>query len=330
MARTKKTRTPVTLVTGYLGSGKTTFVNRLLEMAAQASAAPARRIAVIVNEFGSVGIDGALLADNGNSEKVIELANGCLCCVVVGEFRDTLEKLDASSFDAIVIETSGAADPTAVIRMFWGAPELTDRYRLDGVVCLADSRAFFMAAGADPVAALQASVADVVVISKVDSASPEQVSALHNELQALNPVAEIIEADCTKAEAIALEAVFDLDAYRKPRPRFLARLQVSNAIEHNGLTSFAMEWHGEVAPEKLQAFFRNLVLGDSKVVRTKALIKVAGEKRPWLIQGVQSWIERNAAPKNYDGPNKLVVLGRGLDKLQLEQAIDELRQPAIS
>ena len=190
MARTK---TPITLITGYLGAGKTTLMNRLLERAGAA------RIAVIVNEFGAVGIDGELISEAAGRERVVELANGCICCVVTGEFRKTLDGLAKGGFDHILVETSGAADPTAVIRMFWGAPELTANYRLDGVVCVVDGGNFSAACERDPIAILQAAVADVTLISKIDlvidPVNPAQLAQVRRALANLNPTAGIFECD---------------------------------------------------------------------------------------------------------------------------------------
>ncbi len=316
MARAK---TPITLITGYLGAGKTTLMNRLLERAAGA------RIAVIVNEFGAVGIDGELLSEAAGRERVVELANGCICCVVTGEFRKTLDELAADNFDHILVETSGAADPTAVIRMFWGAPELTARYRLDGVVCVVDGENFSETCARDPIAILQAAVADVTLISKVDSRSAAQRTLLRQTLGELNPTASCFECELRTGAGLEQVNLLALDAYRKPQPG-LWRLEPAeqSSRSHGSLTSVAASWDGAVSAQSIQTFFRALV-ADSRVVRTKALLHVTGESRPWLIQGVQSWMERSNAPKSYAGPNRLVVLGHTLDVQSLNAAIDQLR-----
>ena len=319
MARTK---TPITLITGYLGAGKTTLVNRILE------GADAVRIAVIVNEFGAVGIDGELIGEVAGREEVVELANGCICCVVAGEFLKTLEGFEAGRFEHILIETSGAADPTAVIKMFWGAPELTAKYRLDGVVCVVDGEHFMAACERDPLAMLQASVADVMLISKVDSIQASQIARTRGALGELNPTARILECDLRSANLLRPAELLTLDAYRKPQQSMWTSLPAEPSTRSHGtLTSVAVSWDGSVSARSLQIFCRALV-ADTHIVRTKALLHVIGESRPWLLQGVQSWMERSNAPKSYTGPNRLVVLGHELDVVKLNAAIDQLRAPA--
>lgn len=315
-------KTPVTLVTGYLGSGKTTLVNRVLEQLGGQHGQ--KKIAVIVNEFGAVGVDGTLISDTVGHEQVIELSNGCLCCVVTGEFQKALESFPSASVDQIIIETSGAADPTSLIRSLWGAPELTSRYRLDGVLALIDSVHFEQTTEADPIALLQASVADVHVLTKVDSAGPTVLEAVRAKLSSLNSAASLVEIDfARKATALPLGDLLEIDAYQRPR-FFLRSPEIDATVSHGDLTSVSASWEGEVSRLEMQAFFRSLAF-DENVVRTKALLCIEGESRPWLIQGVQSWIERGKAPRSYQGPNRLVVLGRGLDVDKLRDAINRLK-----
>jgi G3E family GTPase len=312
-----RARIPVTLVTGYLGSGKTTLVNRFLRDADGA------RIAVLVNEFGAVGIDGALIAPGTGEGMVVELANGCLCCVVAGRFREALAALAprAADLDHIVIETSGAADPTSVIKTLWGDPELTRRFRLDGAVCVADAERFLDAAAADPVVELQAAVADAFLVTKIDRAGAAARESLVQRLSALNPSARVFDAPGSRE-------LLRLDAYRRPAP---AAFIPVGATPHAGLTGVSDSWDGTVERAALQEFFRALVTPEARggfaerVLRVKALLHVTDEERPWLVQGVQNWIEKQAAPRGYAGPNRLVVLGRGLDEARLRQAIERLR-----
>lgn len=324
---------PVTLITGYLGSGKTTLVNRVLSHSLN-SEVRRKRIAVIVNEFGAIGIDGALIAEVAGEGKVVELEGGCICCVVTGEFRKALDQLPLDRLDHILIETSGAADPTSVVRLFWGAPELTSRYRLDGVVCVVDARAFEATAIRDPLAWLQASVADVQLLSKVESVPREVVQAARERLAALNPSSSVLELDLVAHadRPFPLEQILAIDAYRKP---VFTPVRAPERASHGGLTSVSVSWEGKTPRRDLQDFFRALVVADARqngfaeqVVRTKALVHVQGEDRPWLVQGVQTWLERGMAPKSYRGPNRLVVLGRGLEVERLEQAISRLRSKA--
>lgn len=309
---------PVTFITGYLGSGKTTLVNRLL------AESHGLRIAVLVNEFGAIGIDGDLITAENTGTQVIELANGCLCCVVSGEFREALEALSSrgDQLDHIVIEASGAADPTSVVKAFWGSPELTRKYRLDGVVCLVDAERFLQTSQTDSVAELQAAVADLLLLTKTDVASKALVADVKRELAELNPGVPILETQTQDRLASFLK----LNAFKRPSFYSAAlRGPDHTSVSHGGLTSIAVAWDGMVSTANLQTFFQTLVgqFGD-QVVRTKALFHIDGESSPWLVQGVQNWIERSKGPRGYSGPNKLVILGRGFDTGALDQAIERL------
>lgn len=312
---------PVTLLTGYLGSGKTTLLNRML-------ANPGgKRLAVLVNEFGSVGIDGDLLAEAAGNGGMLELSNGCLCCVVTGEVGQALDELATrqANIDHIIIEASGAVDPTSVVKAFWGSPQLTRKYRLDGVVCVVDAERFLSTVQQDQIAELQAAVADVLVLSKTDVAGETQIKDVRHELGELNPFAQVKLARELAEPTVAL---LGLEAYRKPNiHRLTVASREASVVSHRGLTSVAASWDGAVATSDMQAFFQTLVMkfGD-QVVRTKALFHIEGEAAPWLIQGVQNWIERTRGPRTYKGPNKLVILGRGIDAQALHVAIDALRR----
>ena len=312
-------KVPVTLITGYLGSGKTTLVNRLL------SEPHGLKIAVLVNEFGAVGLDGDLISGQNTGTPVIELANGCLCCVVSGEFREALEALSSRSdeIDHIVIEASGAADPTSVVKAFWGSPELTRKYVLDGVVCLVDTERFLRTSQTDPVAELQAAVADLLVLTKTDVAASSLVVDVKRELSELNPGVTILENHADQV----LASLLDLKAYKRPGfHKIVLRDNNQNTVSHGGLTSIAISWDGVISSANLQIFFQTLIgqFGD-QVVRTKALLHIDGESSPWLVQGVQNWIERSKGPRGYKGPNKLVILGRGFDANALDVAIERLK-----
>jgi G3E family GTPase len=314
MARSKL---PVTLITGYLGSGKTTLVNHLL------STANGMRLGVLVNEFGAVGIDGELIQAVAADNPVIELSNGCLCCVMTGEFEEALSKLRKSrhELDHIIIEMSGAADPTSVIKILWGSPELTAYYRLDGVVSVVDAAMFLKTR--DELVKAQVSVADLVVISKASLVPPEQMARVRQEVATLNTWAEVIEADFRENCKFDPKQIFGLDAYRKS----IFRPVLENAVaSHGSLHSISASWDGTLTPSKLQSFFQQLLSSSGeKLLRIKALVHVEGEAQPWLIQGVQNWIERSKGPKHYSGANRLVILGKDLDVAQIESAIEVLK-----
>lgn len=197
---------PVSVLTGFLGSGKTTLLNRLLADPAMANAA------VIINEFGEVGLDH-LLVETAD-EDIMELSSGCLCCTIRGDLIDTLEGLlsrrDEGSikrFDRVVIETTGLADPAPILHTVMSHPYLVLRYRLDGIVTVVDAINGLTTLDAHMESVRQAAVADRIVLSKTDmpdGGDPEALARLASRLKALNPAAPVLEAAKGEAEAGAL------------------------------------------------------------------------------------------------------------------------------
>jgi G3E family GTPase len=174
---------PLTILTGFLGSGKTTLLQALL-----AGGAGGRRLALVVNEFGQVGLDGAALARAG-AVPLVELAGGCVCCEAGSDLLLAVEELLDYEPDQIVIETSGLAEPGGVIRRARGAG-----LDLDAVVAVADALNLGAALAASPVAEWQLRAADIIVLSKVDLVTPEARATAEAQLRALNPRAAIIPA----------------------------------------------------------------------------------------------------------------------------------------
>ena len=195
-------RIPVSIVTGFLGAGKSTLINRLLKDPAM------RDAAVIVNEFGDVGIDHLLVESSGDS--VIELSDGCLCCTMRGDLIDTLGELmdrmqtgKLRALKRIVVETTGLADPAPVMQSVMGHPVLIHNFELDGVVTLVDAVNGLATLEAHPESVRQAAVADRLVLSKMSMADGATRAELKARLRALNPRALISDAESEGADAVA-------------------------------------------------------------------------------------------------------------------------------
>ncbi len=211
-------RIPISLVTGFLGSGKTTLIAALLKQPAMAGTA------VVVNEFGAVGIDDAIFAQSIDAANVLLLSNGCLCCTAGDDLAATVWSLARRSERPrkIVIETTGLADPAPVLRRLMGDPRLARTTRLDTVVATIDAVNGLANLDDHPVASRQSAVADRRVITKSDIAQPAAVEALKRRLRVLNPGAQIVEAEHGKIDADALlsaslygtkAARFDIDRW---------------------------------------------------------------------------------------------------------------------
>jgi G3E family GTPase len=285
-------------VTGFLGSGKTTLIRRLLTHPSM------NRVAVVINEFGEVGIDNALVA--ASSENITLLANGCLCCTVRTDLQETLRELFAKrrageviDFDRVVVETTGLADPAPVIQTFASDTLLAAQYRLDGVVTLVDAVNGAVQLDAQVEAVKQAAVADRLLVTKADLAGSEAVQALRARLQALNPHAAV-------AEAVqgAIEPAFFLDiglrTARADGPQldrwlgssgdgdgYLGK-RLATGTHDRAIRSFVL-WFDR--PFSWQTFTAAMELLTSMrgpdLLRVKGLVNVAGERGPVVVQGVQ-------------------------------------------
>ena len=210
-------KTPVTVLTGYLGAGKTTLLNRIL------SEQHGHKYAVIVNEFGEIGIDNDLIV--GADEEVFEMNNGCICCTVRGDLIRINEGLmkRKGKFDAIIVETTGLADPAPVAQTFFVDQDIADEARLDAIVTVADAK--FLAARLKdaPEAKNQIAFADVVIVNKTDLVTPAEIEEVEARIRGINPYAKIHRAvKCNvPLDAVLGRNAFDLDRILEIEPAFL-------------------------------------------------------------------------------------------------------------
>ncbi|HEY7300268.1 MAG TPA: GTP-binding protein [Xanthobacteraceae bacterium] len=220
---------PVTVLTGYLGAGKTTLLNRIL------SEPHGRRYAVIVNEFGEIGIDGDLVV--GADEEVFEMNNGCICCTVRGDLVRIIDGLmrRKGRFDAIIVETTGLADPAPVAQTFFLDEAVGRRTRLDAVVTVADAKWLAARLKDAPEAKNQIAFADVVLINKTDLVEPDELAEVEARIRGLNPYARLHR---TERCAVALPEVldrnaFDLDRILDLEPQFLEAADHDHSHDHD-------------------------------------------------------------------------------------------------
>lgn len=210
---------PVTVITGYLGAGKTTLLNRIL------SEPHGRRYAVIVNEFGEIGIDNDLVV--GADEEIFEMNNGCICCTVRGDLIRIIEGLmrRRGKFDAIIVETTGLADPAPVAQTFFVDADVKDAARLDAVVSLADAKFLSERLKDAPEAKSQIAFADVIILNKVDLVTRAELSEVEARIRGINPYATLhrsVKADIP-LKVLLDQNAFDLERILKIEPRFLAQ-----------------------------------------------------------------------------------------------------------
>lgn len=270
-------RIPVTLVTGFLGAGKSTFLNRLLRDP------EFRGAAVLVNEFGAVGIDAALV--RGVEEMVVTLATGCICCATRGEMITALRDLhfrrvkgEVPEFRRLAIETTGIADPGPIVATLLRDPVVATAYRLDGIVAVVDGELGKTQLDDHVEARAQAAIADRLLISKADRAAPEVIAALEARLAALNPLAEIRAMTLGDAPAALLLGAFDA---ARPRTTLPAQGHGDGILTRN---VFLPGGESVQAMERRVALF--LALSGGRILRLKAIAR-CDDGGLWAFHGVR-------------------------------------------
>ncbi|MEG4287238.1 GTP-binding protein [Microcoleus sp. A006_D1] len=306
---------PVTVLTGYLGAGKTTLLNHILTQE------HGKKVAVIVNEFGEVGIDNQLIIDA--DEEIFEMNNGCICCTVRGDLIRIINNLmkRRDKFDHIVIETTGLADPAPVIQTFFVDEDMRDKLLLDAVVTVVDAKHISQHWDADE-AQEQIAFADVVLLNKTDLVTPEELAELEKRIRAMNAMAKIY---CTRNAELAMDALlgvkaFDLNRALEIEPDFLGE----HEHEHDEtVTSVAIVESGAVDGNKFSDWIGELLRTQgTDIFRTKGILNMAGEDKRFVFQGVHMLFDGrpDRAWKATETPkNELVFIGRNLNENQLKE-----------
>jgi G3E family GTPase len=314
VASTSPKTVPVTVLTGYLGAGKTTLLNRIL------THEHGQKVAVIVNEFGEVGIDNQLVVTT--DEEIFEMNNGCICCTVRGDLirmiRNLMQRRDR--FDHIVIETTGLADPAPVIQTFFLDDEVKALSHLDAVVTVVDTKHVQLHWDAAEVQE-QIAFADVILLNKTDLVSVAAVDRLEQKIRVINALCKIYR---TQNAAVEMETILGVQAFDLPRalaidPEFLGE----EAHEHDeSVGSIAIVEPGAADAQKLQTWIAELLRTQgTDIFRMKGILHIQGDDRRYVFQGVHMMFDGTpdrAWRADERRQNQLVFIGRNLDEAQLK------------
>ena len=329
---------PVTVLTGYLGAGKTTLLNRIL------SEPHGKKYAVIVNEFGEIGIDNDLVV--GADEEIFEMNNGCICCTVRGDLIRILDGLmrRKGNFDAIIVETTGLADPAPVAQTFFMDETVGRRTKLDAVVTVADAKWLNERLKDAPEAKNQIAFADVILINKTDLVSSEQLSEVEARIRGINPYAKLHRTERAKIplDAVLGRNAFDLDRILDLEPDFLGADnhdhhhdhdhdhghhhgdEDGHAHAHGGLKhyhdeemqSIALRTEKPLDPDKFFPWVQDLVQKEGpNILRCKGILAFKDDEERFVFQGVHMILDGDhQRPWKPDEKrdSRMVFIGRNL------------------
>ena len=342
MSEAAANKIPVTVLTGYLGAGKTTLLNRIL------SENHGKKYAVIVNEFGEIGIDNDLIV--GADEEVFEMNNGCVCCTVRGDLVRIIDGLmkRKGKFDAIILETTGLADPAPVAQTFFVDEDVREKTALDAVVTVADAKWLSDRLKDAPEAKNQIAFADVIVLNKTDLVTKPELAEVEARIRAINPYATLhrTERAQVKLSDVLERGAFDLDRILEIEPEFLEDgghdHDHDDDHDHHGhdhhhdhghshggmkhyhdedMQSLSLRTDKPIDPTKFMPWLQELVAKDcEKILRSKGILSFKGDDDRYVFQGVHMMLEgdhQRKWKKDEARESRLVFIGRELP----EQAI---------
>jgi G3E family GTPase len=340
-------KVPVTVLTGYLGAGKTTLLNRIL------SEPHGKKYAVIVNEFGEIGIDNDLIVNA--DEEIFEMNNGCICCTVRGDLVRIIDGLmrRKGKFDAIIVETTGLADPAPVAQTFFMDENVGAKARLDAVVTVADAKWLKDRLKDAPEAKNQIAFADVILLNKTDLVSKDELADVEGRIRAINPYAKVHKTERSK---IAIDQVldrnaFDLDRILEIEPDFLEGEDEhdhdhdhdhdhhhghdhGHEHHHHGLKhyhdedmqSVALKTDRPLNPDKFFPWIQKLVAEDGpKILRCKGILNFKDDPDRFVFQGVHMILDGDHQRPWKDGEardSRVVFIGRELPEEKIKSGFE--------
>jgi G3E family GTPase len=339
---------PVTVLTGYLGAGKTTLLNRIL------SEPHGKKFAVIVNEFGEIGIDNELIVNA--DEEVFEMNNGCICCTVRGDLVRIIDGLmrRKGKFDAIIVETTGLADPAPVAQTFFMDEAVGAKTKLDAVVTVADAKWLKDRLKDAPEAKNQIAFADVIIINKTDLVGPEELAELEARIRGINPYATLHRTERAQvdiADVLGRNA-FDLDRILDIEPKFLQKEEADehdhdhhhdHGHDHHGaghhhhggglkhyhdedMQSMSLRTDKPLNPDKFFPWIQDLVATEGpNILRCKGILAFKDDPERFVFQGVHMILDGDhQRPWKADEKreSRAVFIGRQLPEDKIRQGFE--------
>jgi G3E family GTPase len=329
MTKAMMSQTPVTVLTGYLGAGKTTLLNRIL------SERHGKKYAVIVNEFGEIGIDNDLIVEA--DEEVFEMNNGCICCTVRGDLIRIIEGLmrRKDRFDAILVETTGLADPAPVAQTFFVDDDVRRNTRLDAIVTVVDAKHLLGEIDRAHEAQEQLAFADVVILNKTDLVSGDELRAVEARIRKINPTAAIKRTTrCdVPLDEILNRGAFDLARVLEIEPHFLEEEHEHEHDDH--VTSFSLVTDEPMDPHRFMPWIEQTTQHFGiDMLRMKGIIAFRNDDERFVVQAVHMLLEgthQRPWKKDEKRVSRLVFIGRDLPRDIIEAGFMKCRaEPHLS
>jgi G3E family GTPase len=333
MSEQKSSPIPVTVLTGYLGAGKTTLLNRVL------TENHGKKYAVIVNEFGEIGIDNDLVV--GADEEVFEMNNGCICCTVRGDLIRIIGGLlkRRDKFDAILVETTGLADPAPVAQTFFTDDDIKKKTKLDSIVTVVDAKHVEQRLADSGEAKEQIAFADIVLLNKTDLVSAEDLKRIEARVRGLNPFAQIYHTSrCSiELDKILDKGAFDLSRAIELDPCFLHGHDHHDHHHHNDhgtvnpahdedIRSFSFTTEKPLDAAKFDNWIQGVLMGEGQnILRTKGILNMKGNEKRFVFQAVHMVSEgeyTGAWPAKDNRRSRLVFIGRKLSEAPLKAGFE--------
>jgi len=311
---------PVTVLTGYLGAGKTTLLNRIL------SEQHGKKYAVVINEFGELGVDNDLVVDT--DEEVFEMNNGCICCTVRGDLIRIVGGLmkRRDKFDGIIIETTGLANPAPVAQTFFVDDDVKAKTRLDAIVTVVDAKHLPARLEDSHEAAEQIAFADVIILNKTDLVTPQELEAVEARIRSINKFAVIhrTQRSAVPIAEVLDQGAFDLQRILAQQPGFLSG---EDEHEHNeDVRSMSFEVDKPIDPEKFNQWIGELLQSKGQdLLRTKGILSYSNDDRRFAFQAVHMIADGDFIGPWKDGEprtSRLVFIGRNLNRPQLRRGFE--------
>lgn len=316
---------PVTIITGFLGSGKTSLLNHLI------TAYPDKKFAIIENEFGETNIDSDLVL-NIQNENIFELSNGCICCSLNDELYVILQNLINSNlhFNHLLIETTGIADPGTILASFVSDPFIKKQFQLDSVICLIDAKNVEIDLASEDILSKQISVADIILLNKIDLVEESKTNALFKVIREINSFAKIQKCTFSKP----YEEILDTFSYDplKIYPFIIGienkQVKTENDKINHGMESFLFSTTEELDQSKLGMWLEAfLKFNQDSIYRIKGIVNISGFNNQVIIQSVHTQVQATVGkPWTIDETklSKIVIIGKNLNQPAIKKNLMEL------